>query len=152
MEESLTEKGRLCMVCTHFIDKISDIPNPFQYGVEKFATCAEIEATASTCTFCKLFWSSIQNTEPNPDSDVTLRIHWLVSKPGPTLIMMGTPPKDTSPDVYVTKLLSAQDVYTGMPLRRRYLISYVKGKIQLVLQMYVFAFLRLFSIELEAST
>lgn len=128
MDELSSKIGELCICCTNFIGKVSDIPNLFEYGVEDFATCAQIEANAITCALCKIFWSSLQPAAPNFDLNITLRIHWLVSRPGPTFIMLDTPQEDPSEDFFAYKLLSAQDSSSSMLLKRRYLISYERGK------------------------
>jgi hypothetical protein len=124
----------LCTACTQFIDRISNIPNVSHYGSENFATCSQIEAAASTCTFCKVFLSSIQRTATKIDFNDTLQIHWFVSKPGPAFMMLDIPAsEDVSENFNAIHLVSAGSTPSDMPLRQRYLISYHKSKTSLQL-------------------
>lgn len=121
--------AELCTTCTQFIDRISNIPNASHYGSENFATFSQIEAAAFTCTFCKVFSNSIQCMPTSINFNVTLQIHWFVSKPGLAFMMLDNPaPEDKSENFNAIHLVSAESTPSDMPLRQRYIISYHKSK------------------------
>jgi hypothetical protein len=122
---------KLCIKCTGFVEMISNNPNVLHYGSRDFATFSQIKAVATTCTFCNIFLDSIQRMTTKIDFSVTIQIHWLVSKPGPTLIMLDlrSPENDPIPDhLSMVKLLSAEGAISTLPLPQRYLISYRKSE------------------------
>ncbi|ORY12025.1 heterokaryon incompatibility protein-domain-containing protein [Clohesyomyces aquaticus] len=118
--------AELCTACTQFIDIISEIPQASHNGTANFTTGSQIEAAAFTCMLCKIFSDSFRYMATKIDLNVILQIHWLVSKPGPTFVMLDFPaPDNISHDSFV-ELISAASTPSNVPLRKRYLISYRK--------------------------